>query len=41
MQTPQSNNVNIQKLIYDYKQKLNMAVKKEEKEHIISNIQAY
>ena len=31
-QTPQANNVNIQKLIHDYKQKLNIAVKKEDKD---------
>jgi hypothetical protein len=40
-QTPQANNVNIQKLIHDYKQKLNVAVRKEEKELILNNIQAY
>ena len=40
-QTPQANNVNIQKLIHDYKQKLNIAVRKEDKDQILNNIQAY
>lgn len=40
-QTPQANNVNIQKLIHDYKQKLGVAVKKEDKDSILYNIQAY
>ena len=40
-QMPQQFNVNIQQLINEYKQKLNAAIKKEDKDLIMKNIVAY